>query len=65
MYVWDSNDWSDTLSLKKPGYLKYPTFEVVRFEKNIIKTVLKKTCNCLSIEGDVPTIVNYGNIQTL
>lgn len=62
MYVWDSNDWSDTLSLKKPGY---PTFEVVRFEKNIIKTVLKKTCNCLSIEGGVPTIVNYGNIQTL
>lgn len=65
MYVWDSNDWSDTLSLKKPGYLKYPTFEVVRFEKNIIKTVLKKTCNCLSIEGGVPTIVSYGNIQTL
>lgn len=65
MYVWDSNDLSDTLSLKKPGYLKYPTFEVVRFEKNIIKTVLKKPCNCLSIEGGVPTIVNYGNIQTL
>lgn len=57
MYVWDSNYWSDTLSLKKPGYLKYPTFEVVRFEKNIIKTVLKKK--------GVPTIVNYGNIQTL
>lgn len=54
MYVWDSNYWSDTLSLKKPGY---PTFEVVRFEKNIIKTVLKKK--------GVPTIVNYGNIQTL
>lgn len=62
MYVWDLNDWSDILSLKKLGYLKYLIFEVVRFEKNIIKIVLKKFCNCLLIEGGVFIIVNYGNI---
>lgn len=61
MYVWDLNYWSD-LSLKKLGYLKYLIFEVVRFEKNIIKIVLKKICNCLLIEGGVFIIVNYGNI---
>lgn len=62
MYVWDLNDLSDILSLKKLGYLKYLIFEVVRFEKNIIKIVLKKICNCLLIEGGVFIIVNYGNI---
>lgn len=51
MYVWDLNYWSDILSLKKLGYL---IFEVVRFEKNIIKIVLKKK--------GVFIIVNYGNI---
>lgn len=62
MYVWDLNYWSDILSLKKLGYLKYLIYEVVRFEKNIIKIVLKKICNCLLIEGGVFIIVNYGNI---
>lgn len=54
------------LYLKKPRILEVSNFWDSKVWNNTIKTVQKKekqkTCNCLPIEGDVHTIVNYENI---